>query len=278
MAIITLTTDFGMKAHFVGAVKGALLSEITYANIVDISHNISPFNVMEAAYVIQNAFSSFPKGSIHVIGVDSELNPENSHIAMVLNGHYFVCANNGILSMICNDITPDQIVEVNIHDKIVGNFPVLDIFVKVAAHIARGGTLEVIGKPIDEVKPIKNITPFVGSDNNQLIGNVIFIDRYDNVITNIKKSFFETLQKGRRFEISARNHKFKTIHKHYSDIVDFRIPIDKRNDEGRGLVVFNSSDYLEIAMYKSNKATVGGASTLMGLEMMDSVTISFFDD
>ena len=278
MAIITLTTDFGMKAHFVGAVKGALLSEIKDANIVDISHNISPFNVMEAAYVIQNAFSSFPKGSIHVIGVDSELNPENSHIAMVLNGHYFVCANNGILSMICNDITPDQIVEVNIHDKIVGNFPVLDIFVKVAAHIARGGTLEVIGKPIDEVKPIKNITPFVGSDNNQLIGNVIFIDRYDNVITNIKKSFFETLQKGRRFEISARNHKFKTIHKHYSDIVDFRIPIDKRNDEGRGLVVFNSSDYLEIAMYKSNKATVGGASTLMGLEMMDSVTISFFDD
>jgi len=278
MAIVTLTTDFGMKAHFVGAVKGALLSEITDANIVDISHNISPFNVMEAAYVIQNAFSSFPKGSIHVIGVDSELNPENSHIAMMLNGHYFVCANNGILSMICNDITPDQIVEVNIHDKIVGNFPVLDIFVKVAAHIARGGTLEVIGKPIDEVKPIKNITPFVGSDNNQLIGNVIFIDRYDNVITNIKKPFFETIQKGRRFEISARNHKFKTIHKHYSDIVDFRIPIDKRNDEGRGLVVFNSSDYLEIAMYKSNKATVGGASTLMGLEMMDSVTISFFDD
>ena len=278
MAIITLTTDFGMKAHFVGAVKGALLSEINDANIVDISHNISPFNVMEAAYVIQNAFSSFPKGSIHVIGVDSELNPENSHIAMVLNGHYFVCANNGILSMICNDITPDQIVEVNIHDKIVGNFPVLDIFVKVAAHIARGGTLEVIGKPIDEVKPIKNITPFVGSDNNQLIGNVIFIDRYDNVITNIKKPFFETIQKGRRFEISARNHKFKSIHKHYSDIVDFRIPIDKRNDEGRGLVVFNSSDYLEIAMYKSNKATVGGASTLMGLEMMDSVTISFFDD
>ena len=278
MAIITLTTDFGMKAHFVGAVKGALLSEIKDANIVDISHNISPFNVMEAAYVIQNAFSSFPIGSIHVIGVDSELNPENSHIAMVLNGHYFVCANNGILSMICNDITPDQIVEVNIHDKIAGNFPVLDIFVKVAAHIARGGTLEVIGKPIDEVKPIKNITPFVGSDNNQLIGNVIFIDRYDNVITNIKKPFFETIQKGRRFEISARNHKFKIIHKHYSDIVDFRIPIDKRNDEGRGLVVFNSSDYLEIAMYKSNKATVGGASTLMGLEMMDSVTISFFDD
>ena len=278
MAIITLTTDFGMKAHFVGAVKGALYSEIPEATIVDISHNISPFSVMEAAYVIQNAFNSFPKGTIHVIGVDSELNPENTHLAMLLDGHYFVCANNGILSMICNEINPDQIVEINIHDKIVGSFPVLDVFVKVAAHIARGGTLEVIGKAIEVVKPIKNITPFVASDSNQLIGNVIFIDRYDNVITNIKKSFFEALQKGRRFEISARNHKFKTIHQRYSDIVDFNIPINKRNDEGRGLVVFNSSGYLEIAMYKSNKATVGGASTLMGLEMMDSVTVTFFED
>ncbi len=278
MAIITLTTDFGMKAHFVGAVKGALYSEIPEANIVDISHNISPFNVMEAAYVIQNAFGSFPKGTIHVVGVDSELNPENTHLAMLLNGHYFVCANNGILSMICNEMNPDQIVEINIHDKIVGSFPVLDVFVKVAAHIARGGTLEVIGKAIETVKPIKNITPFVSSDSNQLIGNVIFIDRYDNVITNIKKSFFEALQKGRRFEISARNHKFKTIRHHYSDIVDFNVPILKRNDEGRGLVVFNSSGYLEIAMYKSNKASVGGASTLMGLEMMDSVTVTFFED
>lgn len=278
MAIITLTTDFGMKAHFVGAVKGALYSEIPEATIVDISHNISPFSVMEAAYVIQNAFNSFPKGTIHLIGVDSELNPENTHLAMLLDGHYFVCANNGILSMICNEINPDQIVEINIHDKIVGSFPVLDVFVKVAAHIARGGTLEVIGKAIEVVKPIKNITPFVASDSNQLIGNVIFIDRYDNVITNIKKSFFEALQKGRRFEISARNHKFKTIHQRYSDIVDFNIPINKRNDEGRGLVVFNSSGYLEIAMYKSNKATVGGASTLMGLEMMDSVTVTFFED
>lgn len=278
MAIITLTTDFGMKAHFVGAVKGALYSEIPEATIVDISHNISPFSVMEAAYVIQNAFNSFPKGTIHVIGVDSELNPENTHLAMLLNGHYFVCANNGILSMICNEMNPDQIVEINIHDKIVGSFPVLDVFVKVAAHIARGGTLEVIGKAIEAVKPIKNITPFVASDSNQLIGNVIFIDRYDNVITNIKKPYFEELQKGRQFEISARNHKFKTIHQRYSDIVDFNTPINKRNDEGRGLVVFNSSGYLEIAMYKSNKATVGGASTLMGLEMMDSVTVTFFED
>ena len=75
MSIVTLTTDFGMKAHFVGAVKGALLTEIPEVKIIDISHNISPFSVIEAAYVIQNAFSAFPKGSIHIIGVDSELTP-----------------------------------------------------------------------------------------------------------------------------------------------------------------------------------------------------------
>jgi hypothetical protein len=95
------------------------------------------------------------------------------------------------------------------------------------------------------------------------------------VITNIKKHFFESVQKGRRFEISARNHKFKRIYNHYSDIVDFNIPIESRNDEGQGLVVFNSSDYLEIAVYRSNLTTVGSASTLLGLNMMDTVSIHF---
>lgn len=278
MSFVTLTTDFGMKAHFVGSVKGALLSEIQDVKIIDISHNISPFSVIEAAYVIQNAFNTFPKGTIHIIGVDSELNPENTHIAMKLNDHFFICANNGILSMICNHIAPQQLVEINIHDKVQGSFPVLDVFVKVAAHISRGGTLEVIGKSISNIKPIRNIVPFVGSENNQLIGHVIFIDRYDNVITNIKKSFFESIQNGRRFEISARNHKFNVIYNRYSDIVNFEIPPNKRNDEGRGLAVFNASGFLEIAMYKSNKASVGGASSLMGLDMMDSITVNFFRD
>ena len=88
MSIITLTTDFGMKAHFAGKVKGALVSQIPDARIFDISHNIAPFSIIEAAYVIQNAYSSFPKGSIHIIGVDSELTPENKHIVIKLKDHY----------------------------------------------------------------------------------------------------------------------------------------------------------------------------------------------
>lgn len=273
--IITLTTDFGEKDHFSSAIKGAIYNELPEVNIVDISHMVSPFNISEAAYIIQNAYSSFPKGSIHIIGIDSELTQENKHIAVKLDDHYFVCANNGIMSMVCSEIAPEKIVEINIHDKIQTNFPVLDIFVKVACHIARGGTLEVIGKPITEIKPIQNIKPFVNEDKTQIIGSVIYIDNYGNVVTNIKRNFFESLQKGRDFEISARNHKFKTIYKRYSDIVNFEIPEEKRHDEGRGLVVFNSGGFLEIAIYKSNSATVGSASTLMGLNLMDAVSVNF---
>lgn len=275
MAIITLTTDFGEKDHFVGATKGAIYSELADLKIVDISHSVSPFNIAEAAYIIQNAYNSFPKGSIHIIGVDSELNPENKHIAVKLDDHYFICANNGIMSMLCSEITPEKIVEINIHDRIPTSFPVLDVFVKVACHVARGGTLDVIGKAIETIKPIKNLVPYINEDRTQIIGSVIYIDNYGNVVTNIKKHFFESVQKGREFEVSARNYKFKTIHSKYSDIVNFDVPEEKRHDEGRGLVVFNSGGFLEIAVYKSNPTTVGSASTLMGLNLMDTVSVNF---
>ena len=275
MAIITLTTDFGEKDHFAGAIKGAIYSELSNTKIVDISHSVSPFNISEAAYIILNAYSSFPKGTIHVIGIDSELSPENKHIAIKLDDHYFICANNGIMSMICAEIAPEKIVEINIHDKIETSFPVLDIFVKVACHIARGGTLEVIGKVINNIKPIKNLVPFVNDEKNQIIGSVIYIDNYGNVVTNIKRIFFENIQKTRSFEISARNHKFSRVYSKYSDIVNFDIEESRRNDEGKGMVVFNSSDYLEIAVYKSNCSTTGSASTLMGLKTMDTVTVNF---
>ncbi|WP_034058088.1 SAM hydrolase/SAM-dependent halogenase family protein [Lacinutrix jangbogonensis] len=275
MAIITLTTDFGEKDHFAGATKGAIYSEMPEVKIVDISHSVSPFNIPEAAYIIQNAYSSFPDGTIHIIGIDSEINEENKHIVIELDGHFFVCANNGIMSMICAEISPKQIVEINIHDKIETSFPVLDVFVKVACHIARGGTLGVIGKSIRTIKPIKNLEPYVNDEKTQIIGSIIYVDNYGNVVTNIKKSFFETVQKGRAFEVSARNHKFKKIHAKYSDIVNFKTAEELRNDEGRGLVVFNSSNYLEIAIYKGNTGNVGGASNLMGLRLRDTVSINF---
>ena len=112
-------------------------------------------------------------------------------------------------------------------------------------------------------------------EKNQIIGSVIYIDNYGNVVTNIKRIFFENIQKTRSFEISARNHKFSRVYNKYSDIVNFDIEESRRNDEGKGMVVFNSSDYLEIAVYKSNCSTTGSASTLMGLKTMDTVTVNF---
>ncbi len=275
MAIITLTTDFGEKDHFVGAVKGAIYSELNDIRIVDISHSVNPFNITEAAYIIQNAFNTFPKGSIHIIGIDSELNPENKHIAAKLDGHFFVCANNGIMSLIASDIIPEKIVEINIHDRIETNFPVLDVFVKVACHIARGGTLEVIGKTIHEIKHLTDIKPVINTDESQIIGNVIYIDNYGNVVTNVTRKVFKEVGKGRDFEISARNYKFKKIHERYSDSINFTVERHKREEDGKKLALFNSAGFLELAIYKSNPQTVGSASTLFGLRFRDTITINF---
>ena len=275
MSIITLTTDFGIKDHFIANIKGAILSEIPEVNIVDISHQISPFNILEAAYIIQNSYRSFPLGTIHIIGVDSELNPENKHLVVKFEGQYFICADNGIMSMACLNIEPEKIVEINIHDKLITNFSVLDVFVKVACHISRGGKLEVIGKAISKIKSVKNLTPFINESKNQIIGNVIYIDNYGNVITNITKSFFREISKSREFEISVRNYKFKKIHSKYSDIVNFSIDESKRNNDGQALAIFNSSLNLEIAIYKSNPVNFGTAASLMGLNILDTVTVNF---
>ena len=151
MSIVTLTTDFGTKDYFVSATKAALFSELNNINIFDISHEISPYNVTEAAYILKNAYKSFPKGTIHLIGVDSELTPENKHLVMMFDGHYFIGADNGIFSLIINNKKADIIVSINIHKNIVTSFPILDVFVKIAGHISRKGELEVIGKKINSI-------------------------------------------------------------------------------------------------------------------------------
>ncbi len=190
MSIITLTTDFGHKDYFVSATKAALLQEAPSATIIDISHEISPFNHTEAAYILKNAYINFPKGSIHIIGVDSEFSPENEHMIVSFDGHYFVGANNGIFSLIMEDQIIEKIVEINIHNTIITSFPVLDVFVKVAAHIARGGTMDVVGKEVKIIHKMVGVRPVINDIGNQLIGSVIYIDNFGNVVTNIKKLIF----------------------------------------------------------------------------------------
>ncbi|MDY7396649.1 SAM-dependent chlorinase/fluorinase [Aureibaculum sp. 2210JD6-5] len=271
MSLITLTTDFGTKDHFVGAIKGAIYSELNDAKVVDVSHQITPFNITETAYILKNAYRNFPKGSIHIIDVDSELSVENKHIAIALDGHYFICADNGVISMIASEIKPDKMVEITIHNTLTSS----SAFVKVACHIARGSTLEVIGKPINEFKQLNEVYPYINKEQNQIVGTIIYIDNYGNVICNITQKLFNDVGKGRPFEVSARHYNFKKVFKKYNEIINFEVPQEKRQYDGEKLALFNASDYLEIAIYKSNLKSVGGASTLLGLDYRDSITVRF---
>ena len=275
MPIVTLTTDFGHKDYSVSVIKGALIQQISNVRIIDISHEISPYNPSETAYILKNAFQSFPKGSIHIIGVESEWTPENSHLVMEFQEHYFISSDNGVLSLIKEDFIATKIVEINIHKKVISAFPVLDVFINVAAHIARNGKLEVIGKSITEIKELTNIKPVINKDKNQILGSVIYIDNYGNLVTSIKESLFHEVGKSRGFTIFARNVKFKKIYKSYSQAINFKLPKEKREEDGKKIALFNTAGHLELAVYKSNPLTIGGAGSLFGLGYRDPVTVKF---
>lgn len=271
--ILTLTTDFGLKDYFVGALKGHIYSELPEVNIVDISHQITPFSIHETAYIIRNAYKSFPKGSIHIIAVDAEESVENKHIALLLDGHYFICADNGVMDLIIANIKPEKIIQ--IHLKNTHSTYFLSNFVQVACHLARGGVLDIVGKEINELKQTQEVKPKVNLERNQIVGHVIYIDNFGNVVTNIDKTIFDEVGKGRKFEIKARGFSFDKIFNRYNEVENFAIPKEKRNNFGKKLALFNKDNFLEIALYRSNKETVGGASNMFGLKYRDSVTVKF---
>ncbi|WP_281638300.1 SAM hydrolase/SAM-dependent halogenase family protein [Flavobacterium marginilacus] len=274
MSIITLTTDYGLKDHFVGALKGKILSEYSDAVIIDISHYIDPFNTVEASYVISASYDSFPKGTVHIIGVDSEANNENQHIVMQWNDHFFIASDNGILSMLSQKIIPQKIAAITVHDRLHNEATDLDVFVKTACHIAKGGALSAIGKEITSLKQVTDLQVILSEDGNQLKGNVIYIDHFGNVVTNISKKQFLECSKGRAYEIAFRNQTIKNILPYYSAIANSdKYPV--KYYEGQKLAIFNEAGFLEIAIFRSNPLTVGSASTLLGLNYRDVVSIQF---
>ncbi len=275
MAIITLTTDFGRKDYFVAAIKGRILSEVSDTTVVDISHDLSPFDIHECAYVLKNSYSEFPIGTIHIIGMDSEVSPENQHIITQLEGHYFISANNGVPSLLANDLTPEKLLEIDIPNILPTAFPELDVFTKVACHLARGGKPEVVGKPFTQLKEVKDLVPRITNDGSTIVGNVIYIDHYGNVVTNIQRSLFEAYRNGRQFEILARTATLGSVHESYNQIIDYTLPKNQRKGPSDFLALFNSAGYLELAIYKSDLKTVGGAASLIGLNYRDTITVNF---
>ena len=109
MPIITLTTDLGIKDHYVAIIKAEIYKQIPEANIVDISHEISKFDIQEASFVFKNCYQNFPDGTIHIIGVNEELNHNTQHVAIKIQNQYIVGPDNGLFALIFNEIMPDKI-------------------------------------------------------------------------------------------------------------------------------------------------------------------------
>lgn len=282
MSIITLTTDYGLKDHFVGSLKGKLLKEYPEATIIDISHDIDPFNIAEAAYIVSAGYSAFPSGTVHLIGVDTERNKEAAHLAVQWNDHYFICADNGVMSIVTRKVLPQKMVEINIHDRLHTEATDLDVFVTVAAHLAKGGSMNVIGKETKELKPVTELQPSVSENGDSIKGYVIYIDHFGNVVSNISRQLFTETARGRPYEIvysqrqtGQNRNSIKSIWPKYSDVaVSDKYPI--KYYEGEKLAIFNEAGFLEIAIFRSNPSTVGSASSLLGLGYRDVIQINFY--
>jgi S-adenosylmethionine hydrolase len=284
MSIITLTTDYGTKDYFVGALKGKIVTQLPDAKIVDISHDIDPFNIFEASYIIGASYLSFPKKTIHIIGIDAELSKENRHILVEWNEHFFIAADNGILSLITQKKNPQSIISINIHDKMPKGATDLDVFLAVASHLARGGQIEAVGEKMEQLKQVTDIHPVISRDKNTILGYVVYIDHFGNVVTNISKQLFEEVARNRSFEIpllqrmnQKKTSAIKTIYTKYSDIGNHK-KYEMKEFEGDKVAIFNDAGFLEIGIFRSNPNNVGSASTLLGISYRDVITVTFFDE
>ncbi len=183
MPIITLLTDWGLTDHYVASVKGAILSRLPNAVIVDISHNIRLFDIKHASFVMRNSWRSFPAGTIHIIGVDSIESDKHPHVIVKSEGHYFIGADTGLLSIILDE-KPETIISINVNqDSGYFTFPSRDRFVKVAALLANGTPMEQLGEPLQSLNIKTLMQPHF--DGKTIYGRVTHIDHYENAFVNI---------------------------------------------------------------------------------------------
>jgi S-adenosylmethionine hydrolase len=276
MSIITLTTDYGLKDYFVGAMKGKIISQHHNACIVDISHQIDPFNILEASYCIASAYKSFPEKTIHIIGVDVERTNDTKLVALLWDGHYFFAADNGILSILTKGNKTEDLVEI----PLVSTKSEMDSLIFAACQLATNHELKDIGFKMPSLKEVRIPKPTISIDKNQISGVVTYMDHFGNAITNITKTEFTEVGKDRTFEIILKNNiskKIKNISKIHSKYVDIASSekFDIKNYEGKKMAIFNESECIEIAIFRSNPNTVGSTHSLLGLNYGDSVVVQF---
>jgi len=258
MSIITLTSDWGLKDHYLSVVKAAILSRLPETIIIDISHQIPPFDLNQASFIIRNCWKGFPKGTVHIIGINTEAGIKSPHTAVEMEGHYFIGADNGIFSLIF-DKQPERIIEIEIaQDSEYFTFSTRDVFVKAAVHLLKGNSIEDLGIPRNSLTPCASFQPVI--TQNAITGKVIYVDVYENVFTNISREMFQQVIKGRHFQIELGyiKNKINRISDSYGDV-----------PEGEIVALFSSTGLLQIAINHGN------ASGLLGLSIDDIIRIVF---
>jgi S-adenosylmethionine hydrolase len=257
---ITLTTDFGTRDHFVGAMKGVILGISPRVRIVDITHEIAPQQVSEAAFAISQAWRYFPKGTIHVVVVDPGVGSARRPILCETEGQFFIAPDNGVLSMIY-DSAPHKVRilsnEKLFLKKVSKTFHGRDVFAPAAANLSRGLAPAKFGKPIhDAVRSILlKPTPL---SNNHWSGVVLHADRFGNLITNFHIAEFPALLK-HPMELRAGSQRITRLAATYADTAI-----------GELFAIIGSSEYVEVVVNQ------GSAAKMLGLGTGSSVELEIF--
>jgi S-adenosyl-L-methionine hydrolase (adenosine-forming) len=256
MPIITLTSDWGQRDYFLAAVKGKILSLLPSANIIDISHGISPFNLKQASFIVRNSYPHFPKGTVHMLSVLTEKSEKIPHLAVQYDGQYFIAADNGIFSLIFEH-NPEKIIRISSNNgNGIKDKPARDRFVEAAVQLASGQPIETLGEPVNSWREQLHFLPVVSGD--VIRGVAIYINQYENVVTNITRDLVDKVGKGRKFIIEFRGETLNRINQSYQEV-----PI------GEIVALFGSTGHLEIAINQGN------AASLLGLDINDPVRVEF---
>lgn len=256
MPVVTLTTDFGRKDHYVAVIKGALLQRDERLNLVDITHQISNYDIVQAAFIFRQAWPAFPAGSIHLLSVNDLYSPDKRFLVTRLAGHFFIGPDNGLFSLIFDPI-PEEIYELAIPEE--ERFPMSTVFAGAVGHFLEKKNPEELGPPAGDIVQRLTFQPVIGP--SRIRGAVIHVDNYENVIVNISRELFEQVGRQRPFSLFFKRHDPITqLSRHYYDV-----PV------GETLCWFNSADFLEISI------NMGKASSLLGLEVEDTVQVDFHE-
>ncbi|HHB80037.1 MAG TPA: hypothetical protein ENK85_12460 [Saprospiraceae bacterium] len=255
MRLITLITDFGLKDYYASTLKGRLYSASLEIAFIDVTHQVAPFDITEAAFNLRNAWFHFPKGTIHIVNVVSGDEGQINWVAIQHEGHYFLLPDNGIFSL----AFPEK---KNITGFVLSSsentpFAVLKDAVK---YILDGRAFMEIGIPTNQLVERLSLQPVTGP--GYLRGEVIHVDHYGNVITNITKELFDAVGQGRPCKVYFRKlDPIEQISSSYSD-----------QPLGENVCLFNASGLLEVAI------NMGNAAELYGLEKDSSIQVDFYDD